>query len=184
MNFSHGSYNLAEGETQQVTVTLNADPERDLVIPITKTGMGGAMDDDYSGVPENVTFNNGETSKFFTFTAFDDDVDDDDERVRLGFGTMPDERVSTGTTSEVVLDIIDDDLPHVNVQFGQDSYLLAEGETVNVTISLSADPGAHGDHSHHGNGAGRRRFLRLLRAEQRDLQRGGAGEDRSLHGGG
>ena len=140
VNFSHGSYNLAEGETQQVTVTLNADPERDLVIPITKTGMGGAMDDDYSGVPENVTFNNGETSKFFTFTAFDDDVDDDDERVRLGFGTMPDERVSTGTTSEVVLDIIDDDLPHVNVQFGQDSYLLAEGETVNVTISLSADP--------------------------------------------
>ena len=48
-----------------MTVTLSADPERTVTIPITKTNQGGATSADYSGVPATVTFNAGETSKTF-----------------------------------------------------------------------------------------------------------------------
>ena len=61
---------------------------------------------------QNVTFNNGETSANSSPSpSFDDDVDDDDERVLLEFGTMPDERVSAGVHAEASLTIDDDDDP-------------------------------------------------------------------------
>ena len=63
---------VAEGSSATVTVTLSADPKRTVVIPITTTNAGGASDDNDSGVPENVTFNDGETTKTFTFMAIDD----------------------------------------------------------------------------------------------------------------
>ena len=40
-----------------------------MTIPIDKTDQDGASDADYSGVPENVVFNSGQTEKTFTFTA-------------------------------------------------------------------------------------------------------------------
>ena len=89
-----------------------------------------------------MTFNSGEMSKSFTFTATHDTVDDDDESVLLEFGTMPDARVSTGAADQATVSITDDDAPFVNVQYGQDSQGVGEGETVNVTISLSATPSA------------------------------------------
>ena len=67
-----------------VTVTLSADPERTVVVPLTKSNQGGASDADYSGVPDSVSFNSGETSKSFTFTAAQDTVDDDGESVEPG----------------------------------------------------------------------------------------------------
>ena len=46
-----------------MTVTLSADPERTVVIPIEKINQGGATTADYSGVPQNVTFDSGESSE-------------------------------------------------------------------------------------------------------------------------
>ena len=90
VTFVQGSYTVAEGGTQSVTVTLSADPERTVVILLTKTDQGGATSADYSGVPDSVTFNVGQTSKPFTFTAAQDTVDDDDdESVKLTFGMLP-----------------------------------------------------------------------------------------------
>ena len=140
VTFGQSSYTVAEGGTQSVTVTLSADPERTLIIYVETTLQGGATPADYSGVPSSVTFTSGQTSAPFSFTAFDDTVDDDDESVKLGFGTMPDNRVSPGATDQVTLEITDDDHPEVQVQFGQGSQGVGEGETVNVTISLNADP--------------------------------------------
>ena len=140
VEFDADSYTVAEGDTQTVTVELSADPLRTITIPVTTTDMDGAESADYSGVPASVTFNAGETSQTFTFTATQDTVDDDDERVKLGFGTMPDAWVSGGKTDESIISITDDDDPEVTVQFGQASQRVGEGETVNVTISLSADP--------------------------------------------
>ena len=60
-----------------VTVTLSADPERSVTIPITAAGQDGAADADYSGVPTSVTFVSGDTEETFTFTATHDTVDDD-----------------------------------------------------------------------------------------------------------
>ncbi len=139
VSFEQGTYTVAEGGTVDVTVTLSADPERTVTIPITKANQGTASDADYSGVPANVVFNSGETEKSITFSATQDDVDDDGESVRLAFGTLPD-RVSAGTTSETVVSITDDDVPSVAVSFEQGTYTVAEGGTVDVTVTLSADP--------------------------------------------
>ena len=78
-----------------VTVTLSADPERTVTIPITKTDQDGASSADYSGVPASVTFNAGDTEKSFTFTATADTVDDDGESVKLTFDT---DNLPTGVT--------------------------------------------------------------------------------------
>ena len=67
--YDQSSYTVAEGGTQTVTVTLSADPERTIIIPIEKTDQGGADSADYSGVPSSVTFNAGEMSKPFTISA-------------------------------------------------------------------------------------------------------------------
>ena len=149
VQFSQDSYTVAEGGTQSVTVILSADPERPLVIPITTTGEGGATSTDYSA-PTSVTFNAGETSKSFTFAAPQDALDDDDESVKLGFGTMPDAWVSAGTTDETTVSITDDDDPFVTVKFGASAYTVAESDDtttpgvteneVEVTVTLSADP--------------------------------------------
>ena len=87
-----------------------------------------------------MTFNAGETSKIFSFTATQDTVDDDDESVKLGFGTMPDVWVNVGTRDETTVNIADDDDPFVTVMYDQSSYTVAEGGTQTVTVTLSADP--------------------------------------------
>ena len=100
VSFGAASYTVAESDdsdttnvtenTVEVTLTLSADPERTVVIPIEKTNQG-ATTADYSGVPQNVTFDSGDTSKSFTFTAAHDTIDDDGESVKLSFGaTLPD----------------------------------------------------------------------------------------------
>ena len=124
----------------EVTVTLSADPERTVVIPIETADLGGATAADYSGVPSSVTFAAGDRSKSFTFMATDDTEDDDDESVKLSFGTMPDARITPGTPDEVTLNIVDDDDPQVSVRFVQAAYSVAEGEEQAVRVTLSANP--------------------------------------------
>ena len=126
--------------TVEVTVTLSADPERTVIIPISKTNQGGATSADYSGVPQNVTFNAGDTSKTFTFTAAQDSIDDDGESVKLSFGTQPG-GVSTGTPNEATVSITDDDVPStVTVSFGAAAYTVAEGSSQTITVELDTDP--------------------------------------------
>ena len=149
VQFSQGSYTVAEGATQSVTVTLSADPERTVVVPIAAVNQGTASDADYSGVPSSVTFDAGEMSKSFAFSATQDTVDDDDESVQLGFGSLPDTRVSAGSPDTTTVNITDDDVPAVTVQFSQGSYTVAEGATQSVTVTLSADPRAHCGRPHH-----------------------------------
>ena len=123
-----------------VTVTLSADPERTVTIPITKTNEGGASNSDYSGVPASVTFNAGETSKTFTFSATPDTIDEDGESVKLTFGTLP-TGVTAGTPDETRVAINDDDLAVITVSYGRSTYTVTEGSTVTVTVTLSAAPG-------------------------------------------
>ena len=138
VSFEEAAHTLAEGDDVTVTVTLSADPERQVIIHIN-TSEDGATSDDYSGVPDTVTFESGETEQTFDFTAVQDTVDDDGESVKLGFGTLPDD-VTPGTTDEATISITDDDDPIVKVNFGQATYSVAEASTVTVTVTLSADP--------------------------------------------
>ena len=100
-----------------VTVELSEAPERSVTIPITRSNQDGATNGDYSGVPANVTFSATETSKTFTFRATQDSVDDDDESVVLGFGTLP-ALVTSVSPSTTTVRIADDDDPAVTVSFG------------------------------------------------------------------
>ena len=47
VDFDESTYFVDEGESVTVTVTLNADPMRTLVIPITASNRGGATSADY-----------------------------------------------------------------------------------------------------------------------------------------
>ena len=140
VKFNQSAYTVAEGGTQSVTVTLNADPERTIIIPITSTPQGTVSAADYSGVPPSVTFNDGDTSKSFTFSATQDVIDDDGEGVKLGFGTMPDPRVSAGTTAELTLSITDDDTADI-VLSPTSLTVTEEGASgVSYTVALATEP--------------------------------------------
>ena len=101
---------VVEGGTTTIRVRLSDDPEREIVIPITLAGLGGAIADDYSGVPSSVTFGAGrcyyptneeytcyEDTKRIRFMAVQDSDDDDGEAVRLGFGSPLPTGVSVGS---------------------------------------------------------------------------------------
>ena len=139
VNFEQSTYTVPEGGSVNITVTLGADPERTVVIPLSTTNQGGATDADHSLVPDGVTFNAGQTSRTFSFQADQDTQDDDGESVRLGFGNLP-TGVSAGSTDETTVSITDDDGPPVTVSFEQASYTVAEGSSVTVTVALSAAP--------------------------------------------
>ncbi len=142
VSFGRATYSVAEGGSVTVEVALSEDPKRTVSIPITKTEEDGASSADYSGVPANVTFSAGETSETisFSFAATQDTEDDDGESVKLAFGNITDAQVSAGTPAETTVSITDDDVPDVTVSFGEMSYTVAEGEEVEVTVELSADP--------------------------------------------
>ena len=140
MSFGSATYPVDEGETETVTVTLSAAPEREVVVPIDTTDEGGASSDDYSLSETSVTFGPTETSKTFTFTAADDAEDDDGESVKLTFGSALPAGVSRGSVPETTVSINDDDVPSVEVSFGSATYPVDEGETETVTVTLSAAP--------------------------------------------
>ena len=104
VSFGARTYTAAEGGTATVRVTLNADPERTVEVPITTANQNGATAADYSGVPSSVTFKAGETSKTFDFAATDDAPADTGESVRLTFGTLP-ARVSEGSPNQAAVTI-------------------------------------------------------------------------------
>ena len=109
VSYGSSGYTATEdGMAAEVTVTLSADPERQVVIPITAVNHGGATRGDYSDLPASVTFERGDTSHRFTVTATDDSIDDDGESVTLGFGALP-TRISAGTTDEATVTIEDND---------------------------------------------------------------------------
>ena len=140
VSFGQGSYRVDEGSTVTVKVKLSADPERTVTIPITTANQGTTSPDDYSGVPANVTCNSGDTEKSFTVEAAQDTVDDHGESEKLTFGSSLPTGVTKGSTNEAVVSITDDDVPSVEVSFGQGSYRVDEGSTVTVKVKLSADP--------------------------------------------
>ena len=71
-----------------------------MTVPLTTTHGTGAASGDYGGVPASVAFADDAISKTLTFAATDDSVDETNERVTLGFGTLP-ARVTSGTYTVV-----------------------------------------------------------------------------------
>ena len=117
VNFKATEYEVAEGSSVTVTVTLSPAPERTVTIPILKTELG-ATSADYGITPGlSLTFANDETEQTLTFTAASDDLDDDGESVELAIGSVA--GVTRGDDSEATVTILDDpdDVPAVTVNF-------------------------------------------------------------------
>ena len=141
VQFGATTYEVVEGETVTVAVTLSADPERMVVIPLTHTPQGSTTSADYSGVPANVTFSTGDMSQTITFTATQDDVDDGGKKVLLAFGTTLPGGVSLGTTTTTTVNITDDDGAGVTVS--NNSLDITEGSSGTYTIVLDSQPTAN-----------------------------------------
>ena len=99
VSFDQAAHTVLEGDSVVITLSLNAAPERTVAVPIITTNQGGATSADHAGIPSEVTFDSDSTEATFTVSALADSVDDDDESVRLTFGTMP-AQVTPGTVAQ------------------------------------------------------------------------------------
>ena len=139
VNFGSATYSVDENDDVTVTVTLGEDPGASVTILLTKANGGGATSSDYSGVPPNLTFDSGETSKSFVFSAADDSTDDDEDQVTIGLGTLP-AGYAPGSNDETIVSINDNDYPSIQAGFSQASYSVTEGSSVILTLNLTAAP--------------------------------------------
>ena len=162
VSFAAATYSVTEGAPVSVAVSLSAIPERSVTIPLTATNGTGATSSDYS-IPSSITFASTEISKTLTFSATDDAVDEDNETVMLGFGTLP-PRLTAGTTSQTAVTIMDDDSRGLMLSatslavnenaFGTYTVALSSQPTTDVTVtvdgatgdvSMDTDPATTGD---------------------------------------
>ena len=104
VQFTQAEYTVVEGSNVGVRITLSADPERTVSIPIPAANQDGATSADYT-VPASVTFDAGEKEKTVTFAAADDEVEDFGESVKLSFGTTLPDRITKGGIDETKLNI-------------------------------------------------------------------------------
>ena len=111
VSFDSATYSATEGGSNAtVTVQLNAPAPAQLVVPIAAEPVGETEASDWEGIPEQLTFETGETTKSFMVIAFDDDIEDDGEMVKLGFGTLPEGWVA-GSNATAEITLINDDTP-------------------------------------------------------------------------
>ena len=149
--FGESSYTVTEGGTARIRVHLNSpwkpDLNEALTVPLfDPQHEGGATADDYSGVPESVTFQPGQTQASFTVRATDDSDDDDGERVRiLHFRRLFPDDLEVGRYGARVatLHLADTDgETAVTVSFDAANYTAAEGgATATVRVRLDPAPG-------------------------------------------
>ena len=111
VSFGAATASITEGGSSAVTLTLDEAPMTGttVVVPITATRGAGLGTAEYSGVPANVTFAAGDTSKSFTVSVADDTLDEPDEELTLELGILPDGYVP-GTNGELVITVVDDDV--------------------------------------------------------------------------
>ena len=110
VSFSSSTYTVAEGDEVTISVDLSHESHALITVPVTvSNGTAESSDYDVNGLSnDSLTFSDGSTSESFTIEA-NQDFDDNDETVNLGFGTLPDSVAGTGSHSTATLTIDDDD---------------------------------------------------------------------------
>ena len=136
INFGATTYNVTEGSSTTIRVTLSRALQQQVTIPLTTTHQNGADSGDYSGVPTSLTFGNNETVKTFSLATTDDTADDDNESVQLAFGSLP-SSVSAGPMTSTTVAILDNDFI---INFGAATYSVTEGAATTVRVTLSSAP--------------------------------------------
>ena len=67
----------------------DGNPQQPVTIPLLVTHMGGATTADYEGLPASVTFGVGESEAAFDMHAFQDQMTETGEGLRIDFGALP-----------------------------------------------------------------------------------------------
>ena len=133
-----GTTNVEEHKVS-VIVTLDQDPNREVVIPLVITENDGASSgSDYVALPASVTFQAGDTEKEIVFTSIHDSRNDDGENVHIAFGTELPTKVSPGEDDETTVFINDDDGAGVIVD--PPVLEVEEGESATYEIRLTSQP--------------------------------------------
>ncbi|MCY4257259.1 MAG: hypothetical protein OXE04_03085, partial [bacterium] len=134
---------VAEGGTLTVTATLgSAAPSGGVTIPVgmRTTGNPTASAADFTLSATSVTIAQGSTSGMITFTATDDDIDEDAETLVLELGTLPSGYIA-GTPASVSVSISDDDTAGVIVS--ESTRMVGENSgTASYTVVLGSEPTA------------------------------------------
>ena len=134
---------VTEGGTLTVTVTLSRNADANLSIPVRMRTSGNptasAADFTLSN-SGSVAITSGTSSGTLTFTAVDDDIDEDAETLVLEFGALP-SGVVAGTADSVAITINDNDTAGVTVtQTGGNTVVAENGGTDTYTVALDTQP--------------------------------------------
>ena len=138
VSFADTNISVSEGATTTVSVQLSQSLSEVITVGLTTTNQSSATNADYSGVPANLEFAIGDTTKSFTFVAETDLVDELDEEVVIGFGTLP-EGLGAGADNQATITIRD--ATSISISFDSGKYSATEGGSdATVTVELSATP--------------------------------------------
>ena len=164
VTFSAATYSAHEGEfddgeaaTVSVWLIGASFLKEDVTIPIMATYDGATRADTiYTEIPSSITFKPRQTVSTFRVAARNDD--DDGESLQLSFGDLPEGvRLGDASTchygacrhSTTTVNLVDDDVPEVEISFAQDSYevtSIEEGDgsfvsaRIEIPVRLSAVP--------------------------------------------
>ena len=161
VSFANTNTSIPEGATTTVSVQLSPSLSEAITVGLTTTNQSGATNADYSGVPASLEFARGETIKSFTFVAETDLVDELDEVVVIGFGTLPG---GLGAGSEDQATVTIRDATSISVSFDSAAYSATEGGSdATVTVELSTAPAQQVEIGTDGDGTRRGYIRRLVR---------------------
>ena len=98
VSFGQAEYQVMEGQQADIEMKVAPTADRRVEVPLVVTPKGGATDEDYSGVPAKVVFEEGESEGTISVEVLADEVNDPGEGIVLSFGELP-EAVSAGDPS-------------------------------------------------------------------------------------
>lgn len=153
VRFSSSGYNVTEGGTATVTVTVQRTGDTSGVATVNYTTGGGTATagSDYTPTSGTLTFNPGDTTQNFIIATTDDSLAEGSETINLNLSTpVGSSLTGTGSQSAAVLTITDDDSPSgviIDLRFANSWTWVAVpvGDTKNAILNGIYSDGSQGD---------------------------------------
>ena len=125
VSFGQTEYQIREGQQADIEVTVSPAADRRVEVPLVVAPKGGATDEDYSGVPSKVVFEEGESEGTISVAVLADEVNDPGEGIVLSLGELP-EAVRAG------------EIPETTVNFTQPRTAEQFSQTLEVMLAVMA----------------------------------------------
>ena len=125
VSFGQTEYQIREGQQADIEVTVSPAADRRVEVPLVMAPKGGATDEDYSGVPSKMVFEEGESQGTISVAVLADEVNDPGEGIVLSLGELP-EAVRAG------------EIPETTVNFTQQRTAEQFSQTLEVMLAVMA----------------------------------------------